>query len=140
MRRLNVKLLVILIVSTVVLVGGVVALHSYQVSRNADVLREIAQERYDAGEIEEAVRYLNRYLRYRPDDADTPCDFALWFAEMANLPTGQPEQKRRIPLVLEQALRGKPDRDDLRRKLADVMVQGARGRRDGPSQDPHGQQ
>lgn len=126
MRRLNVKLLVVLIVSTVVLGGGVFALHEYQVHRHAEVFKQIAHEKKEAGDIEEAVRQLNRYLHYRPNDVETTCDFALWFAEMASLPTAQPEQRRRIPLVLEQALRSNPDRDDLRRRLAEFMVQAGR--------------
>lgn len=126
MRRLNVKLLVVVVVSTIVFCVGIFFLHGYQIRRNADVLKEIAEEHKEKGDLHQAVRYLHRYLRYRPDDMDTTCDFALWFAELAELPDAKPDDRRNIPYVLEQALRGSPDRQDIRRRLAEHLMKHGR--------------
>lgn len=120
MRRLNVKLLVALIVASVLLAVGVVALHAYQVDRNAEVFKNVAHDFKDKGNLEEAVKNLGRYLRYRSEDAEANCDFAMWFADWTDEQGGSanPEQVRRVPYMLEQALRSSPDRDDIRRRLA----------------------
>lgn len=130
MRRLNVKLLVALVVLTIVGVAGIYFLHGYQVARNAEVFKRVAQEHKDKGNLEEAVKNLNRYLRYRSDDVAASCDFAMIFADMIEQQAGNAnaEQARRVPYVLEQALRSAPDRDDIRRRLARFNLEGGRTR------------
>ncbi|MBX3413773.1 MAG: tetratricopeptide repeat protein [Pirellulales bacterium] len=130
MRRLNVKLLVALVVTSFAALVGIYLLHNYQVSRNAEVFKQVAVEQRDKGNLEEAVKNYNRYLRYRNDDVDANCDFAMLFADMIEQQAGRAnaEQARRVPYVLEQALRTAPDRDDIRRRLARFNLEGGRTR------------
>jgi len=130
MRRLNVKLLIALIVASVLLVVGVIALHAYQVDRNAEVFKQVAHDFKEKGNLDEAVKNLGRYLRYRSEDVEANCNFAMWFADWTDEQAGRanPEQRRRVPYMLEQALRSAPDRDDIRRRLARHNLESGRTR------------
>ena len=70
MKRLNIPLLAVLTIGSLVLVVGTHILHVYQVGRNADNLKERAKKAEANGDVDEQIRILRRYLRYRPDDVD----------------------------------------------------------------------
>lgn len=130
MRRLNVKLLVALIIASVALTAAVHFLHGYQVDRNAEVFKEAAQRYKNKGDLEEAVKNLSRYMKYRGDDVDAICVYAMWWADLIEQKgdNAHPEHVRRVPLMLEQALRSAPDRDDIRRRLARTNLETGRPR------------
>lgn len=70
MRRLNVKLLIGLVASAFVLVVGAYFLRRYHVNRNMDSLRLQAEASLEKQEYSTAIKRLDRYLRYRPKNAE----------------------------------------------------------------------
>ena len=55
MQKVNLRLIVVGLVVVVLGLGGVFALHEFQVFRNADSLLTLARERVDEGRGEEAI-------------------------------------------------------------------------------------
>ncbi|HBI44281.1 MAG TPA: hypothetical protein DDY78_15730, partial [Planctomycetales bacterium] len=116
----------------VVLAVGVHFLHAFQVTRNASVLKDLAEqaqqqadEAKKAGDADKADKslakaadYLGRYLGFHPDDPDVLARYSLLLNELAKSPL----QKGRAFFVLEKAVRLDPARDDVRRKLVDLAV------------------
>jgi len=122
MQRLNVKLVVWLGILLVVLVGGVWALHSFQVNRNAASLIVLADKTKEDGDLREAARHLNRYLHYRPDDAAVQGKFALLLSEIAVSPGANSMDVRQAYAALETALRKDPNNIEVLRKLAQYAL------------------
>jgi tetratricopeptide (TPR) repeat protein len=122
MQRLNVKLVVWLGILLVVLVGGIWGLHSYQVNRNADSLIVLADKTKEEGDLREAARHLNRYMHYRPDDAEVQGKFALLLSDIAVSPGATSMDVRQAYAALETALRKDPNNIDVLRKLAQYAL------------------
>ena len=70
MKKLNIPLVLFLVIGSLVTVVGVRLLHGYQVSRSAERLLARAEVAATKGDVEEQIRLLRRYLRYRPDDVE----------------------------------------------------------------------
>ena len=70
MKKLNIPFLLFLVFGSMVLVVGTHFLHGYQMSRNAEGLRTRAEKAEAEGNVDEQIRLLQRYMRYRPDDID----------------------------------------------------------------------
>ena len=68
MRRLNVKLTLWLVGIALVSVVGVHFLHAYQLERNADFLKVQAEKANNSGQVKEAIKQYNQYLKYRDDE------------------------------------------------------------------------
>ena len=68
MKKLNIPFLLFLVFGAMVLVVGTHFLHGYQMSRNAEGLRTRAEKAEAEGDVDEQIRLLQRYMRYRPDD------------------------------------------------------------------------
>jgi tetratricopeptide (TPR) repeat protein len=118
MRRLNTKLFVGLIVSILALSVGVHLLHGFQSSRNTKALLREARRAEEAGRRDDVVRYLQRYLAFQPHDTDALASLGLALDELAT----NSGSRLRVFETLEEVLRNDPDRDDVRRRLAEVAI------------------
>src|SRR5947209_6941770 len=67
-RRLNLKLLVVLLIAASLLGGGVHLVHGFQEQRNVGALLKRADLAERKGDVGGAEKYLGRYLAFRPDD------------------------------------------------------------------------
>lgn len=87
-RKLNVKLLLILLVGTVATVVTIHLVHEYQVGRNAKGLLKRAQQARADGDLFNAVKIQKRYLNYRRDDYEQLSNLALYMKEMTEQESG----------------------------------------------------
>ena len=121
MRRLNVKLAAWLVCIVLTLVVGVHLLHGYQLSRNADFLRLQAEKAEDEGNVKEAIKQYNQYLKYR-DDAEGYSSLATLVVGAAKDADASRQDKIRAYNILEEAIRRHPDLEDVRRSLIDYTM------------------
>ncbi len=152
MRRLNIRLLAWLVAIVVPGAVGVHLLHGFQVARKADTLVSRAREKRAAGETDEAVKLLGRYVGLRPDDAAASAELATTL--LTHLEAVPPTRRdvARAFAALETAVRDNPADGPLRLKLAEFCVRLGRhadaqqhlarlaaartARQDGPVNDP----
>src|SRR3954466_12082599 len=94
--------------------GGALLHAQYKrnVGRQADILLHLADAAEAKGEPAKAVGYLRRYLAFRPRDHAARGRLGLTFVRLA----GRPAEFLQAYFVIDEALRGDPGRDDLRRK------------------------
>lgn len=116
-RRLNLKVLFILLGVGLVFAVGVHFLHGYQVKQNATALLDRAHKAQDAGQLREAVELYGSYLAFRPTDDQALADYGLALRKLAGNKDGR--LIVRAVSILEQAVRRNPDRHDLRREIVD---------------------
>src|SRR5260221_14098504 len=115
MRRVNIKILGITLVSILILGLGVHFLHAYQIKRNGGVFLELADREEMNGNKSMAIEYLQRYLVYTQDNKEAQAKRAILIAEQAeSFPRF--ESIRDAILLCDQVLRESPDRHDVRRK------------------------
>jgi tetratricopeptide (TPR) repeat protein len=112
-RNINVKFLVILMVTVAVLATATHFLHGYQVKRHAEAFLQQADREEKDGEPARAADYLRRYLRHKPTDVDTMLRLGNLLEEKAKTP----RERGEAFLVLENVVRLSPDREEVRRRL-----------------------
>src|SRR5258706_14532570 len=83
MRRVNLKILGIALVSILILALGVHFLHAYQIKRNAGVFLDLADREEMNGIKSKAIEYLQRYLVYNPDNKEAQAKRAILIAEQS---------------------------------------------------------
>ena len=117
MKKLNIPLILFLAIGSLVTVVGIWFLHGYQVSRSAERLLARAEAAATSGDVEEQIRLLRRYLRYRPEDVEnlkklleTSRD-QLFKAEDVSI-----QEVGMLLSSLEKAIRDNPEDADLRRQ------------------------
>jgi len=120
MRRLNFKLLLGLVIGVVSLAAGVHVVHGLQSTRSANALLQQAGRAEKKGERAKAARYLDRYLSYAPNDAETQTRFGKLL--LPDEPRSAPDNARTAVRAFERALSLEPGRDDLRRQVAAVLI------------------
>lgn len=120
-RRLNLRLVASLAAVTVVLAGGLFALHRFQSGRIAQALLWQAQRAESDGELARAVTYRERYLEFAPDDADERA--ALGQILASDKFVGSRKAREQALFNLEQVARRRPDRMDVRRTLVRVTME-----------------
>lgn len=122
MHRVNLRLLAVLGLLLVAGGAGVWVLHRYQVHRNAKTMASLADERIAAGQEDEALELLSRYVAMRPDDLDRQRQYAELL--LARIDTGRatPRSVALAKGMMERAVRAAPDDDLLREKLADLLL------------------
>jgi cellulose synthase operon protein C len=115
-RRLNVRFALILLLVTGALTAAGYFLHEFQVGRNASAFLQEARQAEDNGELKKAVLGYQRYLGFKPKDADASVRYALL------LERGDKDLKNRRDAydALQKAHRLAPDNSEVRRKLAVV--------------------
>jgi tetratricopeptide (TPR) repeat protein len=117
-RRLNYKLIAVIVVTAVVLGGGVHVLHGVQVKRNAATLLKQADQAEKDGDLSRAEDSIDRYLTLRPNDVEGLARYAAILEKRASSDEG----RLRAVKVYERVIRLDGGRADLRRKLAEMMV------------------
>jgi tetratricopeptide (TPR) repeat protein len=120
-RQLNLKALLILLLSVVVLGVAAFSLHAYQMRRNAHSLQEQSQREEEEGHLDKALRYLEAYLRMRPSDTEAWERYGL-------LVSRSPERladPQGVFMALERVLWRAPARHDLRRKVVEIALTAA---------------
>ncbi|HYV35442.1 MAG TPA: tetratricopeptide repeat protein [Gemmataceae bacterium] len=117
-KSVNLKALAILIVTPMVLGGGLYFLHAFQVKRNARDLYDRALQMEKEGKVSEAVMVLEQYLGMAPHDDLALAKFGVMLAQDAK----NPRARERAVLVLDQVLRRDPNREDLRRKVVELTL------------------
>lgn len=121
-RRLNTRVLTMLLVAGVVLAGLVFAVHRYQVRRNAGGLASLARAKLADGKKQEAAILFARYLTFRPNDAAAHVEFARLVISMNDRPEASRKELLQAYGVLDTAVRKNPGDDALRRTLVNWMM------------------
>ena len=138
MKRLNVKLVAVLVTSTIVLSGATYAIHDIQVGNNADNLRvrgdeakALGKEAKEDGRMTEArehyrnaVRQYSRYLVYRRknDEHKVLVELANVYTDIAELPPRTGPDVMMAIGKLEDALADYKEEHELRRRLAKYLM------------------
>ena len=123
MRTVNLKLLLILSVLILGGMGGVYAIHEYQVYRNADNILTLARERAEEGRSDEAVGLYVRYIGLRDDDDQARAEFAKLMLRKVGTSRASKALQAQAYGALETAVRRNADDDDLREQLARFLYQ-----------------
>ena len=122
MKRVNVRFLLLFLLGVAVLAGGTIALNRYQVARNAGSLAKQARQRLEEGKQAEALGLFARYLGMRPEDAEVHAEYAELVLERALAADATQADLSRAYNTLEEAVRRNPEKDSLRRKLAEFQL------------------
>jgi cellulose synthase operon protein C len=128
MKRLNVKLLIIVLVTVVVLAIGVVSVHAIQANRNVGNLLELAKEAEQAGDLRQTLSFYSRYLQYQPNDGEQLANFAILSLKLAESPDGTQNDLKNAYAWLSDAvqkLQGRGDSakfNEVREKLVDLQM------------------
>src|SRR4029077_20708401 len=110
---------------TIFSVVGVHFLHGYQLGRNAEFLRVQAEKARESGNVREAMKQYNQYLKHR-DDPEGYSALAEIVVEIANDKAATRQDRARAYNILEEAIRRHPDLDCVRRSLIDYTIQARR--------------
>jgi tetratricopeptide (TPR) repeat protein len=121
-RTVNLKVVIILVVSLAVCGVSVHFLHGYQVKRNADTLRHRAELAEQKGDLKEAARYYANYLSLTPTDAEARLCYAQVRYRQAKASGARKDQEQAY-LLLGEVVRQAPQCHDLRRELAALGLQ-----------------
>lgn len=122
MQRINFKLLLVLMLGAVMAAGGVYLVRRFQLSRNAEGKRQLAQERLAEGKVAEAMDLLGQYVYMRPGDDEAFAEYSELMLGRALLPEATRKERERAFQFLEEAVRRRPEDDDLRLQLIDFEV------------------
>lgn len=122
MRRVNVRLILLLLVSVVGGLAGVYFLHRHQVVRNAHSILAQARERVAEDRVDLAAGLYMRYVGLRPDDAEAQAELAKLLLKRAQAPTATRRDVLAAFEALEAAVRKSPDSDDMREKLGSFLL------------------
>jgi Tfp pilus assembly protein PilF len=121
-KRVNVRFLLLFLLVLGLAAGGTVALNRYQVARNAGTLATQARQRLEEGKSAEALSLFGRYLGMRPEDAEVQAEYAELVLERALAADATQADLTRAYNTLEEAVRRNPNKDALRRKLAEFQL------------------
>ncbi len=119
MRRLNLVLLAILLVSMGLLGGAIHLVHGFQMRRNAARLLDRAHRAESANALDKVDEVLGRYLSLRAGDAAA----WAWYARVVDRRDTARARVERSYLVFEQALRHSPGDRELKRRCADLAME-----------------
>lgn len=114
MRRLNIRLLIILVVVVVSAGGLIQALHAFQVRRHSGAYLREADRAEQAGKPLQAVDYLRKYLLLAPDDTRE-------LARLGKLLLDQ-HQYLEAKSTLGQVIQRDPSNDSVRQQLVDISL------------------
>ncbi len=122
MQRLNLKFLVGFFLATVLICVGAYAVWAYNVKQKIAVIRQKAVAAEEEGDLKAAVRLYQQYLNYNAGDNEQLGKVAIMAADIAADPEATPADQKKAYRLLSRSLRSMPDRNDLRRKFVDVLV------------------
>src|SRR5436190_925611 len=119
MRRINFAFAAVFALVFAAAAGGFHLLHVVQYGRIADSLRWQAERARDDDRTDEAIRYANQYLEFRPSDVGVMADLAEWLLRRAEKNPTWKHYQSALNLY-DRILRLTPDDRATRRKAADV--------------------
>lgn len=122
MQQVNLRLIILGVVVVVLGLGGVFALHEWQVFRNADSLLTLARERVDEGRGDEAIAIYARYIGLRPVDGPAHAEYARLLLRKAESSRANRGTMTQAYDALEAAVRKNPEDEDLRQKLGNFLL------------------
>ncbi|MFM1903327.1 MAG: hypothetical protein RLZZ440_1227, partial [Planctomycetota bacterium] len=122
MKRVNFKFLLIMIVVLVALLGGLILLRRFQVSRNAGTKLELAKQKLEEGKAGEALELFGQYVGLRPKDDEAFAEYAKLLMGRAQSPDATRNDFGRAYAAMETAVRRNPDNDPLRQQLAEFQI------------------
>jgi tetratricopeptide (TPR) repeat protein len=128
MARLNVRFLLILAITFVLLTAGVVVVHGIQMNSNVDSLIKRA-EKAKVDDPREAVRLLRLHHSRKPDDLEHAADYAMAAADVLNTRNWGRREFDEAVGALEQILRGAVPENregELRRKVVELHMAAGR--------------
>ncbi|HEV3445445.1 MAG TPA: tetratricopeptide repeat protein [Gemmataceae bacterium] len=117
-RRLNPTPLFWALASLAVLGTVVHLVHSAQMYRNAGVLLRQAERALERNDYGQAASLFGYYLDYQPEDTDVIARYAVALEKSS--PSSQ--VKFKAFLLSERVLRRQPERDDVRRRAAQLAI------------------
>lgn len=119
MRKINLKALLVVLGGCILLTGIVFGVHYLQRQRIASALLWQARKAEENSQMERLVRFLGRYLDFRPDDLEEKARLGRTLLS-SDLNSSTTARNRAVNL-LDDVLRQQPDRDEDRR----ILVKGA---------------
>ncbi|MBI1313461.1 tetratricopeptide repeat protein [bacterium] len=111
-RMINYRFVAILLAAGGVFFSSVVAIHGWQMRRNAGTLIELGERAREDGDFTKARDYFNRYVGMVPNDTNALATLGILLDESAEGPGAQ----RQIFAIYEDVLRADPTREDIRRR------------------------
>lgn len=118
LRRVNMRFFSVLLAVSGALAVSLFLLHTWQMQSMENRFLDQAGIAQRDGEHGKAIRLLQRHLRIVPGDLIALTDLAFLLHETAETP----REKQLALLSLERALRYKPDRADVRRKVIQISM------------------
>ena len=126
MRRINIKFLLIITLAVFTAVGVGTTVWYFNSDRASGSFLERAQSAEKEADLRGAIGPYQQYLAFQPADQEVKEHAALLAVKIAELDDATYIEKRRAFRRITRLLRHQPDRNDLRRRLVDVLVaQGA---------------
>lgn len=117
-RKLNVKLVAIVLAGLLISAGGAHFLHAYQLRKNSYRLREHGDKAAEDKDYARALDFYSQYLSYAPGDVDT----LQKYAEALDVRASSVGQRVALVLKMEQVLRVKPNEHALRFRLVHNLI------------------
>jgi tetratricopeptide (TPR) repeat protein len=117
MRTINARFFFTLLGASALAAAALVLVHRFQTGRIAAAMLWQSDHTLEAGDLEQAIKYLDRYLEFQPEDTDA-------MARLGELMERRPFGQRQPALgkLYERALRIDPRREPLRRKVIEVYL------------------
>lgn len=113
--HLNSKLLIVLVAALLVIGIGSYFLHAYNVKRTSTALYDRAQKAHEEGNIDEAVKFLQRYVELQPGKPEDLLQLGEWIDDSAT--SGRSMLRAYQMLDRSLSLKEFSDREDLRRRV-----------------------
>jgi tetratricopeptide (TPR) repeat protein len=117
-RKINVKLLAIVLGSALIAAVGIHFLHAYQLGENAYRLLEHGDRALAAREFDKALGYYGQYLTFVPNDANT----TQKYVQALDVRAESVSERVKLILMMEQVLRAKPAEHELRFRLVHNLI------------------
>lgn len=122
MRKLNTRFFLLLVGALILVTGALLGVHRLQASNIAGALLFQANQAEKQGRLDQAARFLGRYLEFNPDHLDERARLGTMLADPGVATTARSRGRARF--VLEQVLARDPQRHSLRQLLCRLMLDG----------------
>ncbi|MCS6850891.1 MAG: tetratricopeptide repeat protein [Gemmataceae bacterium] len=121
MRRINTRFLLGLIITLVLLAGGVQLLHAVQSERIARALKWQADHAASEGDRRRSAQYLARYLEFAPDDVETRIHLGKLLEELYHDDRHFRDGLRALQ-VYDRVVRTAPENEEVRRRFVPLAL------------------
>ena len=117
-RMINFRFVAILAAACGVFFSSVYAIHGWQMRRNAGSLIDLGERAREAGDVDKAREYLNRYVGMVPGDANALATLGVLLDDSSE----DQGTLRRVFAIYEDVLRSDPTREDIRRRQIETAM------------------